>query len=250
VSATAAASLGILVLGAGLAACAAPAATASASAARSPAASPAREIAPGVTKEGDTVVVAPCELRFIASDQWMPAPKEVFDPPQGRGFMLGRRGVRDQSGHEVIPTVSVLWEAFDAADTTNASGVVADALLNFAIARRPDLKSPEFKLGRVFIWQDGLLTLRYASGWQYDVVLNGRPSRAIVVYTINRDKNLGIQIMAEIPAEVWPALQGEVEAILKSFVPTSPKVFGSRQSMLTHQDGQVLLDFEDSAPKP
>lgn len=210
------------------------------------------EKAPDAKKS--VVLLKPCELRFSPQGPWMPAPKAVFDPAKHPGFMMGRLGMEDKNGKEIMPTITVIWDKVDydalAEDRPKGVGKDNDPLFFFSMQRRPDLCSKGYTLERIFLWENGPVTMRYATGWQYHTEFNGRPSKAIAVYTLHRGKKLGIQILAEIPEELWPKLQNEVEAILKSFQPTSPEVFGEREAFLAKtKDGLKVLDFRNRGEK-
>lgn len=184
------------------------------------------EIVPGVSREKDTVLINPCDLKFSISDKWVLAPKEVFNAPNQQAFMMGRLGLKDKKGHEVIPTIGVIWQQIDYVEMDPKKGQDVDPLFLYTLNNRPDFHSKDYKLEKIFFWQDGPLTLRYATGWQYSVELKGRPSKIIAVYTINKGKKLGIQIFLEIPEDVWPEIKDEVESILKSFDTTSSTFYG------------------------
>ena len=178
----------------------------------------AADLADGVTWENGVVTIGPCDLTFsIASERWVAAPTEVFVPTGNfRGFMLGRKGVVDSRGQEVIPTISVLWEPITYVLADQAHGNV-DPLDAYARDRRADGGSKEFKVVRTFSSRDGSIRLKRASGLEFAATLNGRPSKVLAVYAIDERHKVGIQIAVEVPSEVWPRLHGELEAILASF---------------------------------
>jgi hypothetical protein len=206
-----------------------------------------QNIAKDVVGEKGAVLVKPCDLRFSIPEKWAPAPKGVSNIPDNEGFMFGRLGLKDKQGYEIIPTLTMFWQKIDYVEMDAKKGQDVDPLFVYTMNKRPDAHSKDFNLERIFCWQDGPLTLRYASGWQYSVQFNGRPSKAISVYTINKGKRLGIQILFEVPEDVWPELKNEVESILKSFTVTSTTSFGKREAFLSvYKDGVIVLDFRDA----
>jgi hypothetical protein len=203
-----------------------------------------QNIVKDVVWENGSVLVRPCDLRFTISEKWAPAPKEVFNFPEDTGFMLGRMGIKDKQGHEIIPTIAMFWQKIDYVEMDAKKGQEVDPLFVYVMSNKP--RSKDFHVDRIFCWQDGPLTLRYAAGWQYSAQFNGRPSKAIAVYSINKGKRLGIQILLQVPEDVWPELKNEVESILKSFTVTSTTSFGKREAFLWNSDGVIMLDFRDS----
>ncbi len=204
-----------------------------------------QEIVKDVLREKNLVSIKPCDLQFTISDHWISAPKGVADYLGQQGFMLGRKGLKDRKGREIIPTITVFWHKMEYVEMDPKKGQDLDPLLVYIMEQKPDAQSKDYNLERKFIWQDGPLTLRYAIGWQYGVKLSGRPSKAIAVYTINSARKIAIHILAEVPEDVWPGLKDELETILKSFNVTSAKAFGKRECFLTTKGGSPKLDFRE-----
>jgi len=176
----------------------------------------AGEIVKGGTLEKGNVVASPCGLRLTLSDNWVPAPQNVFSAPGNRGFMVGRMGIKGSNGKGIVPTLSVLWEPVDYVETDPKNGKDVDPLFHYVMNNRPDYQSNVFKLDKMFIWENGPLTLKYAYGFQYSAVLDGRPSKAILIMTLNKKKRLGVKVFVEVPDDVYPGLEKELNAILKS----------------------------------
>jgi hypothetical protein len=76
-----------------------------------PGAAFAGELAEGVIRENGVVAIGPCDLIFSISDRWVAAPPEIFTATGNfRGFMLGKQGLVDLRGKQVVPTIAVMWE--------------------------------------------------------------------------------------------------------------------------------------------
>ncbi|MBN2287338.1 MAG: hypothetical protein JXI43_12880 [Tissierellales bacterium] len=206
------------------------------------------EIVKDVVKENNVVLIKPCDLKFNLPDHWEPAPKNVINIPNQSGFMLGRRGLKDIKGHEVIPTFSVLWQTVTPAQmSAKIEGQDVDPLMAYVMDNRPDTHSSVYKLHGMFIWQDDVLALKYALGCEFGAVLNKRPSIVLVVYTINRAKNLGVQIALEVPEEVFPEIREEMMGILKSLTVTSSTVHGKREAFYNKVDDVSMIEFRDGS---
>ncbi len=179
------------------------------------------EITKDVVREGKVVFIKPCDLRFNLPEGWQPPPKGVANFPNQQGFMFGKMGLKDQEGRDVIPTLTVLWQTIEIAGADGKEAQGTEPLMAYITKNRPDAQSRECKVEKIFNWQSGPLALRNAMGWQFGATLRGRASKVIVIYTINREKKLGVQIAAEVPEEVLPKLKEELDGIFKSFA-TAP----------------------------
>ncbi len=213
-----------------------------------PAFASSAELAKDVLWANGVISIKPCGLQFTISDHWEQAPKRVASFPDESGFMLGRRGFKDKNGREFIPTLSVFWQELTQIQlSTVIEGQDVDPLMAYVMDNRPDVNSEDDAPERMFIWQDEALTLKYAVGFEFSAVLNKRPSKALVVYTINREMGLGIQIVVEFPDESSAEIQEEMEALLKGFATTSSMVHGSREAFRNRVDDVLLIEFRDRA---
>jgi TPR repeat protein len=170
----------------------------------------------GATPEKRVVAIDACDLRVTVSERWTEAPASVFVPTGNfHGLMLGRQGLVDAKGQPVIPTVGVLCEPITYVVRDEAHDDL-DPLDAYMRERRMDGLAKDVAIVRRFSSRDGLLKLERAAGIELAATLNGRPSKALVVYTISERRKVGIQIVVEVPTELWPQLRPEVEAILAS----------------------------------
>ncbi len=103
-----------------------------------------------VVWEKGTVLVKPCDLRFAFSEKWVPAPKGISNFPEYAGFMLGRMGVKDKQGQEIIPTIAMLWQEIDYVEMDAQRGKDVDPLFVYTMNNRPDARSKDFHLDRFF----------------------------------------------------------------------------------------------------
>ena len=135
----------------------------------------------------------------LPNDKW-----KFFKSQDANGvqvYLYNREAIKDSSGYNVIPNISVVIENVDKK---------LDAV-TYSIMKRSQVK---FKVDKVFIQKDGIIDLKNAVGYRGRYTDKFGEHTIYVIHAINRGK--GIQVIFDVLTTLFDKLDPEFKVTLKS----------------------------------